>query len=145
MLEEISFQLLSHLLLLSNCSFSIENTIAASKDFKSSSHTHTETTSSMYCSFFLNLRSRLSWWESRPNKSTWTQDNSGALSWLKASQHHKTHTRPVLSKSSSKTATTTRRTKTIVSIVQAKNRQRSSKCPKKKETKEEVFVDFSSL
>ena len=26
------------------------------------------------------------WWESRPNKSTWTQDNSGALSWLKPSQ-----------------------------------------------------------
>ena len=41
------------------------------------------------------------WWESRPNKSTWTQDNSGALSWLKPSQHKKeeeawrhTHTQP---------------------------------------------------
>ena len=54
------------------------------------------------------------WWESRPNKSTWTQDNSGALSWLKPSQQRwlkkkkpeDTHTQPT--------------TKTIVSIVQAK-------------------------
>ena len=49
------------------------------------------------------------WWESRPNKSTWTQDNSGALSWLKPSQHHKkkTHNQPPKP--------------LCVSIVQAKN------------------------
>ena len=49
--------------------------------------------------FLASLSLNSLWWESRPNKSTWTQDNSGALSWLKPSQQRrrrslKTHTQP---------------------------------------------------